>query len=157
MLLQRSTIGVSHALLQFPRPRVPASSAKVSLWLKPLLHLVDEITSCVFCHTTEQDSQPTTSLICKQVIPYLTCGDTCCPGVSTPKTRSLANSSMTNHINWQIPTISTIPSHAKTTASIFTMVNSHLNGWKTNSLNINRSQTQHHKDERLIWLSRLHV
>jgi hypothetical protein len=27
---------------------------------------------------------------------------------------------MTNHINWQIPTISIIPSHAKTIASIFT-------------------------------------
>jgi hypothetical protein len=47
-------------------------------------------------HSFEQDTLPTTSLISKQVVPYRTRGDTCCPGVSTPKTRSLADSSMTN-------------------------------------------------------------
>jgi hypothetical protein len=48
-------------------------------------------------HSSEQGTLPTASLISKQVVPYQTCGDTCCPGVSTPKTRSLADSSMTNH------------------------------------------------------------
>jgi hypothetical protein len=48
-------------------------------------------------YSSEQGTFPTTSLISKQAIPYRTRGDTCCPGVSTPKTRSLANSSMTNH------------------------------------------------------------
>jgi hypothetical protein len=130
----------------FHRPRVPASSAKVSSWLKPFLHLVDQITFWVFPHTVEQDSQPTTSLISKQVIPYQTCGGTCCPRVSTPKTRSLADSSMTNHITWRNPTISTIPTHAQTTASILTAVNSYHDRWKTKNLNNNTSQTQHHKD-----------
>jgi hypothetical protein len=74
----------------FPWHQVPACSAKGSSWLEPLLHLVDQITFWVFPHTSEQDSQPTTSLISKQVIPYRTCGVTCCPRVTTPKTWSLA-------------------------------------------------------------------
>jgi hypothetical protein len=80
-----------------PMTRVPTSSAKVSSLLEPLLHLVDQNMSCVFPHTSEQDSQPTTSLISMQAIPYQTCCITCCPGVSTPKTRSLVDSSMTIH------------------------------------------------------------
>jgi hypothetical protein len=48
-------------------------------------------------HSSEQDTLSTTSLISKQAIAYRTCGGTCCPGVSTPKTRSLADSSKCNH------------------------------------------------------------
>jgi hypothetical protein len=48
-------------------------------------------------HSSEQDTLPTSSLINKQVVPYRTHGGTCCPGMSTPKTWSLADSSMTNH------------------------------------------------------------
>jgi hypothetical protein len=47
-------------------------------------------------HSFEQDTLPTAFLISKQVVPYRTRGDTCCPGVSTLKTQSLADSSMTN-------------------------------------------------------------
>jgi hypothetical protein len=36
-------------------------------------------------------------LISKQAVPYWTCGDTCCSGVSTPKIWSLADSSTTCH------------------------------------------------------------
>jgi hypothetical protein len=43
-------------------------------------------------------------------------------------------------------TIFTIPTIAQTTTPILTTVNSHLDGWKTKSLNNNTSQTQHHKD-----------
>jgi hypothetical protein len=118
--------------------QVPASNAKVSSWLEPLFHLVDQITFCVLPHTTEQDSQPIASLISKQAVSYRTCGGTCCPGVSTPKTRSLAYSSMTNHNTRQNPTVSTIPTHAQTTVSNLTTVTSHHDGWKTNTLN-----TQH--------------
>jgi hypothetical protein len=156
MPLQRSTIGVSHALLWFSRPRVSTSSAKVSSWLEPPLNLMDQIMSYVFPHTIDQDSQPTTPLISKQVVPYRTHGGTYCPRMSTPKTQSLADLSMTSHITWWIPTVSTIPNLAQTTTSNLTTVNSHLNGWKTNTLNINISQTQYHKDERLVRLSRLH-
>jgi hypothetical protein len=130
----------------FPWPRVPASNAKVSSWLEPLLHLVDQITFCVFPHTAEQDSQPITAIISKQAVPFQTRGDTCCPGVSTPKTRSLADSSLTNHITWRNPTISTILTHAQTMASILTTVTWHHDGWKIKTHNNNTSQTQHHKD-----------
>jgi hypothetical protein len=140
----------------FPWPRVPACSAKLSSCLEPLLHLVDQITLCVFPLTSKQDSQPTASLISKQVVPYRTHGGTCCHGVSTPKTRSLADSSMINHNSWWIPTVSTIPTHAQTTASNLTTVNSHLDGWKTNTLNNNTSQTQHYKDGRHVRHSWLH-
>jgi hypothetical protein len=130
----------------FPMTWVPTCSAKVSSWLKPLLHLVDQITFCVFSHTTEQDSQPTASLISKQAISYQTHDDTCCPGVSTPKIRSLADSSMTIHNTWRNPTVSTIPNLAQTTTSNLTTVTSYHDGWKTNTLNTHTSQTQYHKD-----------
>jgi hypothetical protein len=142
-----------------PVTRVPASSAKVSSWLEPLLHLVDQITSCVFPHITEQDSQPTTSLISRKAIPYQTCGGTYCPRVSTPNTQTLADSDITNYITWQNPIVSTIPTHPQTMASILTMVTSHHDGWKTESLSNNTSQTQHHKDGKICmtlmtaWLS----
>jgi hypothetical protein len=64
-------------------------------------------------HSTEHDTQPIAYLISKLAIPYRTHGGTCCPRVSTPKIRSLANSSMTNHITWWNPTVSTIPTLLK--------------------------------------------
>jgi hypothetical protein len=57
------------------------------------------VTTQIF-HSSEQGTLPTASLISKQAIPYRTCGDTYCSGVSTPKTRSLADSTMTNHKSW---------------------------------------------------------
>jgi hypothetical protein len=59
-------------------------------------------------HSTEHDTQPTTYQISKQDIPYRTRGGTCCPGVSTPKIRSISDSSMTSHITWQNPIVSII-------------------------------------------------
>jgi hypothetical protein len=118
---------------------------------------VDQITSYVIPHNNEQDSQPTGSLTSKQVVPYQTHGGTYCPGVSTPKIRSLVDFSMTNHNTWQIPTVSTILTHAQTKASILTTVTSHHDGWKTNTLD-----TQHNpklniiKMEDLYEDSRLH-
>jgi hypothetical protein len=85
-------------------------------------------------HSSEQGTLPIASLISKQVVPYRTCGGTCCPGVSTPKTHSLADSSM------KVTTFPTIPNLAQTIASNLTMVTSHQDQWKTNTLN-----TQHHK------------
>jgi hypothetical protein len=60
-------------------------------------------------HSTEYNTQPIAYLFSKQVIPYWTRGGTCCLGVSTPKIWSLADLSMTNHITWWNPTVSTIP------------------------------------------------
>jgi hypothetical protein len=98
-------------------------------------------------HSTEQGTLPTSSLISKQVVPYQTRGDTCCPMVSTPKTQSLADSSMTIHITWRIPTISTIPTYAQTTASILTTVKSHLNGRGRPSLTKTEAKLNMTKDE----------
>jgi hypothetical protein len=46
----------------------------------------------------QQDKLTRAFLISQQVVSYRTRGGTCCPGVSTPTIRSLADSSMTNHI-----------------------------------------------------------
>jgi hypothetical protein len=64
-------------------------------------------------HSTEHDRQPIAYLISKQAVPYQTCGGTCCPGMSTPKIRSLADSSMTSRITWRNPTVSTVPTLLK--------------------------------------------
>jgi hypothetical protein len=88
--------------------------------------------------STEHDTQPIAYLISKQVIPYRTRDNTCCLGVSTPMTQSLADLSMTNHITWRIPIVSIIPNLAQITTSNLTMVTSHHDRWKTNTLN-----TQH--------------
>jgi hypothetical protein len=104
MLLQRSTTGVCHALLQFPEQMVAACSANVScanvpsctMWFRKFTKYDHK----VWCHphSTEHDTQPIVFLISKQAIPYRTRGDTFFPRVSTPKIRSLADPSMTNHI-----------------------------------------------------------
>jgi hypothetical protein len=59
-------------------------------------------------HSTEHDTQSIVYLISKQAVPYQTRGDTCYHDVSTPKIRSLADSSMTNHITWWNSTVSII-------------------------------------------------
>jgi hypothetical protein len=46
----------------------------------------------------QQDKLTRAFLVSQQAVPYRTRGGTCCPGVSTPKIRSLADSSMTIHI-----------------------------------------------------------
>jgi hypothetical protein len=145
MSLQMSTTGVHQALLQFPLTSGPTCSAKISLDLGPLLHLVDQITLCVFPHTTEQDSQPIAILISKQVIPYQTRGDTCCPGVSTPKIQSLADSSMTNHIIWRTSIVSTISTLAQTTVSTSPRSTHISTDGRLQLSHKDTSRTQHHK------------
>jgi hypothetical protein len=54
------------------------------------------VTTPIF-YSFEQDTFSTASLISKQIVPYRTRGSTHCPGVSTPKSQSLADLSMTNH------------------------------------------------------------
>jgi hypothetical protein len=62
---------------------------------------------------------------------------------------------MTNHITRWIPTISTIPNHAQTTASNLTTVTSHHDGWKTSTLNTQKVKLNIIKMERLARHSRL--
>jgi hypothetical protein len=105
------------------RQTVPACSAKVSHTKQRLLHHVVQVVykecykdwsqSMVPSHSTEHDTQPTEYLFSKQVAPYWTCGGTCCPRVPIPKISYLADLSMTNHITWWNPTVSTIPTLLK--------------------------------------------
>jgi hypothetical protein len=136
MSLQRFTTGVCPALLRFPAHSGPFCT----MWFRQFTQNVTQTDHIDRRHThsTEHDTQPITYLISKQTVPYQTRDVTCCPGVSTPMTRSLTDSSMTNHITWQTQTVSTIPNLAQTTASNLTTVTSHHDGWKTITLN-----TQH--------------
>jgi hypothetical protein len=57
----------------------------------------EQVTTLIF-HSSEQGTHPTSPIISKQVVPYWTRDGTCCLGMSTPKTRPLADSSITIHI-----------------------------------------------------------
>jgi hypothetical protein len=85
------------------------------MWFKQFTKNVTKTDYKVWCHphSTEHDTQRTTYLISKQAIPYWTYGGSSCPMMSTPKIRSLADSSTTNQITWRNPTVSTIPSLLK--------------------------------------------
>jgi hypothetical protein len=123
MPLQRSTTGVCHALLRFSNKwsllavlRFLASSIpSCTMWFRQFTKNVTKINHKVWCHphSTEHDTQLIAYLSSKQAVLYQTHGGICCPGVSTPKIRSLTDSSMTSHITWQNPTVSTIPSLLK--------------------------------------------
>jgi hypothetical protein len=52
-------------------------------------------------HSSEEGTLTTAALISKQSVSYRTRGGTCCTSVSTPKTQSLADSSMINHKLWR--------------------------------------------------------
>jgi hypothetical protein len=99
MPLQRFTVGCMPGLakvvcstiplLRFPRV-VHSATAPLAL-CEPM-----QVTTPI-SHSSKQGTLPTASLISEQNIPYWTRGYTCCPRVSTPKTQSLADLSMTNH------------------------------------------------------------
>jgi hypothetical protein len=127
MPLQRPTIRVCHALLWIPTQSGPACSAEVSHTKWPLLHHVvqavhkeyhkdgshGQVTKTGAISTQPSMTQPIAYLISKQVVPYQTRGGTCCPGGSSPNIRSLVDPSMTSHITWRNPTVSTIPTLLK--------------------------------------------
>jgi hypothetical protein len=123
MPLQRSTTGVHHALLWFSDKwsplavlRFPAwSGPSCTMWFKQFTKNVTKTDHIdrIHPHSIEHDTQPIAYLISKQAVPYRTRGGTCCPGVSTPKIQSLADLSMTSHITWRNPTVSTIPTLLK--------------------------------------------
>jgi hypothetical protein len=86
MPLQRSTTGVCHTLLWFPKQMVTACSAKVSrtnvpsctMWFRQFTKYVTKTDHKVWCHphSTEHDTQLIVFLISKQAIPYRTRGGT---------------------------------------------------------------------------------
>jgi hypothetical protein len=100
-------------------------------------------------HSTKQDTLPTTFLIIKQIVPYRTHGGTCCPVGSTPKIRSLADSSTTCHDGINCLHLFNHFSNYNIDPHI---VNSHLDGWKTTTLLQRHKSNQHHKG----WKSKDH-
>jgi hypothetical protein len=97
-------------------------------------------------HSFEQGTPPTASLISKQVVPHRTCEGTCCPRMSTPKTQSLADSSMTNHKPWRSqpsPPFQTLlkPQHRTSPRPPHTMMDV-----RPTLSTLNTSQTQHYKE-----------
>jgi hypothetical protein len=124
------------AVLRFPTQNDPSCT----MWFRQFTKNVTKTDHKVWCHphSTEHDTQPIAYPISKQAIPYRTCGGTCCPGGSTPKIRLLVDSSMTNHITWRSPTVSTIPSLLKPQHRSSPQSNHITKDGKT-------CQTQHHK------------
>jgi hypothetical protein len=115
----------------------PACSAKVSRTNVPSCTMWDRrftmyVTKYdVILHSTEQDTLPIVFQISKQDSPYQTRGGTCCPGVYTPKIRSLADLSTTchdgiNHLHHS--------NHCSNHIINPHMITSHLDGWKTTML-----------------------
>jgi hypothetical protein len=96
-------------------------------------------------HTSEQGTLPTTSLISKQAIRYRAHGGTWCPRESTPKTWSVVDLSMTIHITWRNPTVSTIPTLLKP-HHWSSPRSPHIRMDGRPTLNNNTSQTQHYED-----------
>jgi hypothetical protein len=82
-------------------------------------------------HSTKQDTQPITFLISRQAISYRKRGGTCCHGVSTPKIRSLVDSSTTCHDSINHLHHSNYCSNHNIDPHT---VISHLDGWKTTTL-----------------------
>jgi hypothetical protein len=117
MLFQRSTTWVCDALLWFLDKQSPLAVLRFlaqngpscTMWFGQFTKNITKTDHKVWCHpySMEHDTQPIAYLISKQVVPYQTQGGTCCPGVSTPKIRSLVDLGMTNNITWQNTTIST--------------------------------------------------
>jgi hypothetical protein len=103
--------GFSHTVAPLAVLRFPAHSDPFcTMWFRQFTYNVTQMghINRSHPHSIEHDTQPIAYLISKQVIPYRTRGGTCCPGVSTPKIRSLADSSMTSHITWRNSTVSTV-------------------------------------------------
>jgi hypothetical protein len=142
MPLQRFTIGRMPSLAKVVCSTIALLRFSMEAWMSnyassgtmtPLAPCEPRWVPTPISHSSEQDTLPTASLISRKAVPYWTCGSTCCPGVSTPKTQSLADSSLTNHITGQNPTVSTNSSLAQTTTSIPITVTSHHDRWKTKS------------------------
>jgi hypothetical protein len=150
MSLQKFTTGVCHALLRFPDKR-PYLQCWGFLHTVALLHHVVQVvhTKChtdrSHTHSTEHDTQPIAYLISKQVIPYRAHGCTCCPGVSTPMTQSLANSSMTNHKPWRSQPSPPFQSLLEPQYRISPRSPYIMTGGRPILSTHNTSQTQHHK------------
>jgi hypothetical protein len=99
-------------------------------------------------HSSEQGTLPTISLISKQIVPYRTRGDTCCHRVSTTKTRSLADSSITNHRPWRSQTFPPFQTLLELQYWISPRSPHITIDGRSTLSTFNTSQTQHHRDRK---------
>jgi hypothetical protein len=141
MPLQRSTTRVCHALLWLLGYIHGTTAPHRVLWFPgvdtryhgPSCTMWAWAKSQAIFHSSEKDSLPIVFLISKQIVPYQTHGGTCCPGVSTPKIWSLADSSTTchdgiNHLHHS--------NHCSNHSIDPHTVKSHLDRWETPSLTL---------------------
>jgi hypothetical protein len=141
-------------LLWFSPTSGLACSVKVFSDLGPLLHLMDQIMLYVFSFPTPPSkTQPIAIIISKQVVSYRTHGGTCCPGMSTPNIRFLADLSTSchdgnNHLH-----------HSNLCANLSSdphTITSHLDECRTTTLNKPQAKLNIMKDVRLARHSRLY-
>jgi hypothetical protein len=108
--------GFPHTVAPLTVLRFPAHSGPFcTMWFRQFTQNVTQTghTDRSHSHSTKHDTQPIAYLISKQAVTYRTRGDTYYPGWSTPKIRSLADSSMASYISWRNPIVSTIPTMLK--------------------------------------------
>jgi hypothetical protein len=103
MSLERFTMGHMPGLAKLVRGTIAMlrSPEEVHGSTTPLAPCDPVKVTTPISHSSKQGTLPIASLISKQAIPYRTCDSTYYPGVSSPKTRYLADSSMTNHKPWR--------------------------------------------------------
>jgi hypothetical protein len=107
----------------------PAKDPSCTMWLKQITKY--DTWSDVNSHSTEQDTQHITFLICRQAVPYWTRCGACCPGVSTAKIWSLTYLSTTCHDSIKhLHHFNCCSNHIINPHT----VNWHLDGWKTTTL-----------------------
>jgi hypothetical protein len=128
-------------LLRFPMTG-PSCNAKVS-HNRPFLHHIGSSGNHEVPLTILWARLPLeVSLISKQVVLYWTRGGTNYSGGFTPKNRSLADSSKTNHKSWRSQPYPPYNSLLKPQHQTI-MVNSHQEGWKTTTHTVYRKPNQH--------------
>jgi hypothetical protein len=128
MPLQRFTLGSMTCLAKISH-RGHSCIAKVSPQRPLLHHAVYRYSHTLLC-TTEQDTLPKAIQIIQQAIPYQTHGSTVCPGWSTPKNRSLADSSKNHPQTMKVATFPTISRPCSNLGIYQLWVHSHRTGWK---------------------------
>jgi hypothetical protein len=138
-------------LLRFPIRALLATLRIPTTW--PLLHQVVHAIHTVYHtdlatpHSTGHDILPVVFLISRQVVPYQTSDGTCCSEVSTPKIRSIADSSTTCHdgINHLHPS-----NHFSNHNIDPHMGKLHHDGWKAIFSHEHKPKFNIRKDERLV-------